>query len=160
MREFEEFYAATQRRVLRGVALVAATDEDARDCVQEAFIRAASRWPSLRPETAEAWVRRVALNLALDGHRRRGARRRLVVALGAPPTVAAPNTRMVEVVAAVRTLPRVQQEAVVLHYLLDMPVAAVARELDRPENTVKTQLARARARLAELLTDDLELTHD
>ena len=160
MREFEEFYAATQRRVLRSVALVAATEEEARDCVQEAYIRAATHWPGLRSETAEAWVQRVALNLAIDGHRRGRARWRLAVAVGAPPDQAGPSTRTLDVVRVVRGLPRAQQEAVVLHYLLDMPVAEVARDLGRPENTVKTQLARARVRLAEVLVVDLEMTRD
>jgi RNA polymerase sigma-70 factor (ECF subfamily) len=45
--------------------------EDAEDAVQEAFARASTRWATLREyEMPEAWVRRVALNLATSGLRR------------------------------------------------------------------------------------------
>lgn len=163
MQGFEEFYLGAQSRVLRAVSLVAESEEDARDCVQEAFIRAASRWPALRSDTAEAWVRRVAFNLAFDSHRRRGVRRRLafrVVADQRP--VPAPSEQAMDVARVLRQLPRPQQEVIVLHHLLDMSVQDVARELDRPESTVKAQLVRGRARLAELLSlDDVEaLSHD
>lgn len=83
-----------------------------------------TRWHHVRDaDDPEAWVRRVARHLAMDGCRQR------------PSGTTAPA----------------QQDVIVRHYLLDMPVAEVARDLDnRPENTVKTQLARARVRLGEL----------
>lgn len=161
MRNFEQFYLATAARVLRAVALVAESNEDARDCVQEAFVRAAARWPSLREESAEAWVRRVALNLALDSHRRRGVRQRLARRLAPRDVVDPPSDLVLDVVWAIRQLPRPQQEVVVLHHLLDMSVEDVSRDLERSQNTVKTQLVRGRARLAELLRVDVEvLAHE
>ena len=39
----------------------------------------------------------------------------------------------------------------VLHYLADLSVREIAAELDIPESTVKTRLARGRRRMAELL---------
>ena len=164
MDDFEQFYGATQRRVLRSLVAVANT-QDAMDCVQEAYIRAAARWRKVRLlDNPEAWVRRVAMNLAYDGHRKAKVRLRAAqqqsgaAALTSTP---GPDPHVMDVVRAVRTLPRAQQEVVVLHHVLDLPVADVARELDRSENTVKTQLARARARLAELLSDqDQVVSHD
>ena len=51
---------------------------------QEALTRAAARWSRLREyEVPEAWVRRVAVNLATDGFRR--ARRRLALAVRLRP---------------------------------------------------------------------------
>lgn len=158
---FEQFYVVTRPRLVRAVALVAADAQEAQDCVQEAYVRAATRWPQVRrADSPEAWVRRVALNLALDGHRRRRVRERWLQRQAVVP-LPAPGDSVVDVVRAVRSLPRAQQEVVVLHHLLDLPVADVARELGRSENTVKTQLVRARARLGELLTLDGEvLTRD
>lgn len=161
MRDFEQFYVATRARVLRAVSLVAESHEDARDCVQEAFVRAAARWPSLREDTAEAWVRRVALNLALDSHRRTRVRHRLALRLTSRDAIEPPAGLVPDVIWAVRHLPRPQQEVVVLHHLLDMTVEDVARDLGRSQNTVKTQLVRGRARLAELLRIDVEvLAHE
>jgi RNA polymerase sigma-70 factor (ECF subfamily) len=154
---FSEFYSVSSRRLLP--ALIAATGDpqEAQDCLQEAFTRAAARWKRVAScDSPEAWVRRVALNLAVDGHRRRRTRWRMAQA-GRPPTPApAPGETSLDVVRAVRQLPRHQRDVIVLHYLLDMSVDDVARELDRPVNTVKTQLLRARSRLLELLPVDHE----
>jgi RNA polymerase sigma-70 factor (ECF subfamily) len=48
---------------------------------------------------------------------------------------------------AVRRLPRRQQEAVVLFYLTDLPLAAVAGAMGCAEGTAKAHLARAREAL-------------
>jgi RNA polymerase sigma-70 factor (ECF subfamily) len=44
-----------------------------------------------------------------------------------------------------------EQEVIVRHYLLDQPIAVVSAQLGIPEGTVKSRLARARGRLAEML---------
>jgi RNA polymerase sigma-70 factor (ECF subfamily) len=154
---FSEFYAVYSRRLLP--ALIAATGDpqEAQDCLQEAFTRAAARWKRVAAcDSPEAWVRRVALNLAVDGHRRRRTRWRLDQASRPPSPARPPGETSLDVVRAVRQLPRQQREVIVLHYLLDMSVEEVARELSRPANTVKTQLVRARSRLLELLRLDHE----
>ncbi|MGZ4132218.1 MAG: sigma factor-like helix-turn-helix DNA-binding protein [Actinomycetota bacterium] len=51
-------------------------------------------------------------------------------------------------------MPRRQQEAVVLHYLLDLPVAETAAAMGVDAGTVKTHLSRARGSIARLLRDD------
>jgi RNA polymerase sigma-70 factor (ECF subfamily) len=160
--EFEDFYGGTQSRVLRAVLAVTGDPDDAQDCVQEAYVRAAMRWKRVSAhDSPEAWVRRVAMNLAFDGHRRRRVRQLAFGRQRGPEPAAAPGDAALDVVWAVRLLPRAQQEVVVLHHLLDLSVEAVARELGRPPNTVKTQLARARVRLAQLLTvADEVATHD
>lgn len=96
-------------------------------------------------------MRRVALNLARDGHRRSLARLRAHRRLQQPTESPGLDETSVLVVTALRELPVEQREALVLHHLLDLRVEDVARELDRPVGTVKAQLARGRARLAEVL---------
>jgi DNA-directed RNA polymerase specialized sigma24 family protein len=59
-----------------------------------------------------------------------------------------------DVRAAVRHLPARQQEAVALHYLLDLPVADTASAMNVDEGTVKTHLARARESLERALRVD------
>jgi RNA polymerase sigma-70 factor, ECF subfamily len=125
-------YAATYGRLVGQLYLVTGDLSDAEDAVQEALTRAAARWARLRDyDVPEAWVRRVAMNLASDGFRR--ARRRLAVA------------------EALRALPLAQRKVVVLHHLLDLPVERVAAELGVPVGTVKSRLARARNALAARL---------
>ena len=101
-------------------------------------------------------MRRVAMNLATDGFRR--ARRRLLVAARLAPHPDPPSTlERVAVAEALRGLPVIQRKAVVLHYLLDLPVEQVAAELGVPVGTVKSRLARARAALATQLGPEAEL---
>lgn len=73
-RGFDEFYQACYGRLLRQVALVTTDLADAEDVLQEAFARAAIRWRQLETYDApEAWVLRVAMNLAVELLTRPGA---------------------------------------------------------------------------------------
>ena len=76
-KSFEEFYAATVDRLLGHLFLVTGDLHIAEELLQEAFTRASMRWSYLRGyDRPEAWVRRVAMNLAADRARslRRPAR--------------------------------------------------------------------------------------
>ncbi len=56
--------------------------------------------------------------------------------------------------AALRALPADQRRAVVLHYLADLTVEQVATETGASVSAVTSRLARGRAALQELLTED------
>jgi RNA polymerase sigma-70 factor (ECF subfamily) len=148
---FEEFYAGVFNRLVGQLFLVTGSLTEAEDVVQEALTRAAGRWAQLRDyNVPEIWVRRVAMNLATDGFRR--ARRRLLLAARLVPDPHPPPALDGVVVAeALRGLPLAQRKAVVLHYLLDLPLEQVATELGVPVGTVKSRLARARSALATRL---------
>ncbi len=149
---FDEFYRSTFGRLVGQVYLITGDLGDAEDAVQEAFARASARWPKLRDfSVPELWVRRVAMNLAIDGLRR--ARRRLVAfaRLGPSPVVAPISVERVALAEALQTLPRSYRQAIVLHHLLELPVEQVARELRIPTGTVKSRLSRGRRALAKWL---------
>jgi RNA polymerase sigma factor (sigma-70 family) len=57
---------------------------------------------------------------------------------------------------ALLALPYRQREAIVLHYLADLPVAQIAADLRLPPSTVKTRLAAGRRRLERELADDTQ----
>ena len=101
----------------------------------------------------EQWVRRVAMNLAVDGLRR--ARRRLaaLARLGPGPVAPPISVDRVTLAEALRTLPRSYRQVLVLHHLLELPVEQVARELGIPTGTVKDRLSRGRRALAARLCD-------
>ena len=68
---FEEFYTATVGRLLGALYPVTGDLHEAEEVVQEAYARASTRWARLRDyDVPEAWVRRVAMNLAADRGRR------------------------------------------------------------------------------------------
>jgi RNA polymerase sigma-70 factor (ECF subfamily) len=151
---FEVFYAATFRRLVGQLFIVTGDLAEAEDVVQEAFARAAGRWASLHAyDVPEAWVRRVALNLAANGLRRRRSRLAALMRLGPPRPVPAVPEETAALAQALRALPVSQRQVMVLHYLLDLPVEQVARELNVPVGTVKSRLARARGALARQLDE-------
>ena len=150
--EFEAFYQGAFRRLVGQLLVVTGDLAEAEDVVQEAFARASSRWASLRVyDVPEAWVRRVALNLAANGLRRRRKRLAALLRLGPPPTVPAVSADTAAVATALRALPVAQRQVIVLHHLLDLPVDQVAHELRVPVGTVKSRLARGRRTLAKHL---------
>ena len=146
--DFDDFYSNSAARLIRhGYALTGDLAE-AQDIAQEAFARAWQRWPTVRDcDSPEAWVRRVATNLAASRWRR------IRVARSAGGHVAeqhAPevSTDTVALVTGLRTLPERQRTVLVLHYLCDLTVDQIAAELGCPTGSVKSWLSRGRIALA------------
>lgn len=158
--DFDDLYAGSWHTVLRAVVLLVPAGDEARDVVQEAFARAYARWPEVsRLDNPEGWVRRVAVNAALDLGRRETRRRRAYLRWrGRPADVDEPTGFAVDIVRALDTLPADQRRAVVLHHVCDMSVSEIAAETGRPEGTVKTHLSRGRAALAAQLRHREDLT--
>jgi RNA polymerase sigma-70 factor, ECF subfamily len=155
--DFEDFYQASYPRLVGQLTVMTGSLEDAEDAVQEAFARASTRWPRLRAYDApEAWVRRVALNLATSGLRR--ARRQLaaLARLGTASGEPAQATDRLAIQAGLRRLPLRHRQVLVLHYGADLPIEEVARQLRVPTGTVKSRLARARAALGVHLEEGQE----
>jgi DNA-directed RNA polymerase specialized sigma24 family protein len=98
-------------------------------------------------------VRAVALNRVRHGWRHASVVRRYQVKVPGPQGPVDVGPEHVAIVTALGEVDADQREAVVLHYLADLPVADVAAQLGVPEGTVKSRLSRARGRLAHLLDD-------
>jgi RNA polymerase sigma-70 factor (ECF subfamily) len=159
---FDDVYYASYRSVLRAVVFLVPTREDAHDVVQEAFARALSRWDDVsRLDNPETWVRRVAINGAIDlGRRNRSRRIAYRRVFGRGDVVPAPDSASTDVERALASLKPAQRQAIVLHHLLDLSVAEIAAQTGRPTGTVKTNLARGRAALAALLREPSEVALD
>jgi RNA polymerase sigma-70 factor (ECF subfamily) len=163
--EFQEFYEANYGRIVAMVAVVLGDRDQAQDVAQEAFARALTRWHRIGGyELPEAWVRRVALRIAVDFGRR--FRRAILVSvkLAAQRPVAEPglgeSLAFTALGAALRRLPLREREVLALHYLADLPVEAIARECGLPLGTVKTRLAAGRRHLETELTKGPEAVPD
>jgi RNA polymerase sigma-70 factor, ECF subfamily len=159
--DFKEFYQASYGRTLAAVAGLVGTRHDAEDIVQEAYARALARWTLLRGyQLPDAWVRKVALRLAIDSGRR--YRRRLAAAarLAAQRRASSPepgdDLKYGPLGAALLDLPMRERQVLVLHYLADLPVDVIARELGLPVGTVKTRLGAGRRHLEQRLAQHPE----
>ncbi len=160
MTAFEEVYQVDGPRLVAEIFAVTGSLPEAEDLVQEAFVRAYARWPRVGAmEAPAAWVRRVALNLAISRWRslRRAAAfgRRLRVAEATHESQSR-HEETIWLVTALQKLPQRQRVAIVLHYWADLPVTTVADLMRLPESTVKSHLRRARATLAPLLALDTD----
>ena len=153
---FTELYTASYPRLLRQLFAVTGDLAEAEDVVQEAFARASVRWARVGGyEAPEAWVRRVAMNLAGTTAKRLRRRTAALLRMGAPAEVPDMSPDAVDLHLALRTLPLAQRQAIVMHHLVGLPVDQVAAELGVPTGTVKARLARGRAKLADRLRTDL-----
>lgn len=144
---FQRFLDAEREVVWRYLVSQVGAAE-AEDCFQETFVAALRAYPRLRPASnLRAWVLTIAQHKALDVHRARGRRARLVahateVGEGEATTrregrqTSAPSAqeqllaRDGELWQAVAALPERQRSAVVLRYLADLPHRDIAAAMD------------------------------
>jgi RNA polymerase sigma-70 factor (ECF subfamily) len=128
--------------------------EEAADALQDALLSAYRSAARFRGESAvTTWMHRIVINSCLDRIRRRQARPTVplaeaIVATAAP---AVDRDTVLDVRAALATLPVEQRAALVLVDIQGYGVAEAAVMLGVAEGTVKSRCARGRARLAIVL---------
>ncbi len=146
--DFDEFYASSAARLVRHGYALTGDMAEAQDIAQEAFARAWQRWAAVRDcDSPEAWVRRVATNLAASRWRRIRVARAAAGRTGEEHTPEV-STDTVALVSGLRTLSERQRTVLVLHYMCDLTVDQIATELECPTGSVKSWLSRGRTALA------------
>lgn len=147
------------QRLYRLARRLAATSDEARDLVQDTFLRIA-RSPHLVPPAVssdEAWLVRVMVNVARDGWRRRATHRRFVERGEdgtTRPTASDTEARLIArrtVWWALEQLPPRRRAAIVLYELEGQAMGDIARLLGISAITVRWHLSRGRRELARLL---------
>jgi len=141
--------------VALGVAMCG-NREVARELAQETMLRAHDRWTQVGEyEAPVAWLRRVMSNLVIDHLRSTSAERSAVDRFGARPErlVGEPEVRP-EWSQLIAPLSPAQRAVVTLYYGEDRSVEEIAEILDIAVGTVKSALAKARARLATELAEE------
>jgi RNA polymerase sigma-70 factor (ECF subfamily) len=152
-----ELYDAHAPRIFRLAFRMTRDEELARECTQDAFVRAFAKLDSFRQQAAfSTWIHRIAVSTVLEALRsRRRAAARFVNIDEARDIAAEESTRDVEMVArleqAVDELPEIYRTALIMHDVEGYTHAAIADVLRIPEGTSKTRVAHARAKLRETL---------
>jgi RNA polymerase sigma-70 factor (ECF subfamily) len=166
MKEYQDMVFSTSVRLVRN-------DAQAEDISQDVFIKAHEHFAMLSTSpSAGGWLKTVATNLSLNHLQRYRNRWRFFSELGqrgeseggedAPPVdFAAPDTffegidaeeRRALVDEALAKLPDHQRVPLVLYHFEDLPYDEIARRLRVSLAKVKTDILRARAALAKILS--------
>ena len=144
------------------------TSDEARDLVQETFLRIA-RAPASVPAGAsseEAWLVRVMVNLCRDEWRKRAARTRLDDRYHADARVLPPSSQETAFVAhttiwqALQRLTPRRRAALILYELEGSSVPEIARALGVSHVTVRWHLSRGRRELAHIIAGTGKANHD
>jgi RNA polymerase sigma-70 factor (sigma-E family) len=163
---FEDFVADATAGLLRTAYLITGDAGHAEDLVQETLFKVARRWSRvLSMESPRAYARRILVNAALDGAKRRSRHRaELAVVMtppgDPPPWVSAPSSRAfavvdhrLELVRALGALPPRQRAALVLRYFDDLSESEVASTLHCSVGTVKSTTSRALEKMRALVQE-------
>jgi len=144
-------------RLLRLAFLLCGHQQQAEDAVAETFAKVLPQWQQGRLSEPGAYLRRALVNeITSRGRRRvleiREERRRSAAGRGAGDIGDQAVDRDV-VIHALRLLPVGQRAVIVLRYYEDLPEGEVASVLGISVGTVKSQTARAMARLRHLMEE-------
>jgi RNA polymerase sigma-70 factor (ECF subfamily) len=157
---FDELVRATHAETFTLALRLTGNEEDARDVVQEAYIRAFRGIGRFRGDAQfSTWMYRITANCANTllakrtkhrhevprrhrSDRRRPARHRPAAPRPTPPPAHAPHE-------ALEDLPPKLRQVVVLRDIYDLPHEDIAAELGISETAAKVRLHRARKKLRE-----------
>ena len=145
--------------ILRLCLLYMGERQLAEDAFQETFVRAWRHLSAFRGESSvKTWLSHIAVNVCRDMLRTPWLRmRRSASSVEEMEHLPAPDaTPRHELMDAIRALPDKYREVIVLVYVQDMKLREAAAQLRLPVPTVSTRLRRARARLAQLLSEEVD----
>ena len=151
---------------------------DSSDVLQESLLRAVRAFDQVRGrQEAELvrWLHAIVKNVLVDFVREQGAAKRdprmeqtihdaagewdtplaayLTASESGPRTGMMRQEELLRLATAVDQLPEAERDAVIAHYILELPLAEVAVRLERSEKGVAGLLFRGKRRLRELLSD-------
>jgi len=148
--DFDRLFRDSYHRILFTLTGILRDPGAAEECAQEAFVRAYRAWGRWKPEApAEAWLHRIALNVAIS-YRRRERLRGLgeVLRRKGPPELNGHDPEGAVVLAeALRRLPPKDAALIVLRHHHGYSNREIAAALGAPESTVASRLAAAKRRL-------------
>lgn len=161
---YEQLVTRYQGIAQRVAHVITRDAADASDATQEAFVKAYYAIGRFRGGSPfRPWILRIVANEARNrvrsGARQRGLQARVAEvrpsgdAAPSPEEAAFASEERAAVLAAVNSLPSIDREVIAYRYFLQLGEAEMAAALGIARGTVKSRLARAHARLREVLPE-------
>ncbi|HEY4182456.1 MAG TPA: sigma-70 family RNA polymerase sigma factor [Kofleriaceae bacterium] len=157
---FRAFVVRYQRPVFSLLSRMLGRGPHVEDIAQDVFLRAYRAFPSFDVDRAarpSTWLLTIATRAALDVRKRAVVPTTSLEAAGGATTGVTPESERrrgelrTAIAHAADALPDDQRAAFVLAEFHGLTMAEIAAVLEVPENTVKTRIHRARAKLQESL---------
>lgn len=164
---FELLMRRHNQRLYRAARAILRDDAEAEDVMQDAYVRAYEHLAEFEGRARfSTWLTRIAVHEALARARRRGRfdafdaereEKAMSTPIASDPEQNASDAEMRSVLeTAIGKLPDEFRSVFVLRAVEGMTGAETAECLGIPEETVKTRLFRARARLQQMLLESVE----
>ena len=161
--QFSQIYDQYIDKIYRFVYLKVSSQEIAEDITSKVFLKGWENFknPKKEIENPGAFLYQIARNSVIDHYRSKG--RTNVVSAEASPEIADPGTSSHEqailnvdietVKKSIKKLKPEQQDIIIWYYLDDMPIAQIAKLMDKPEGTVRVMLHRGLNSLKEMIQE-------
>ena len=152
-------YERFQQNIFRYLYYRLGDHQSAEDLTSEVFLRMLRSLPRYQPQEApfQAWLFKIARNLAVDHFRRSGSQEHLqetLVAPDSPPEQAAERSLTHQRLRqALARLGDEQREVVILRFVLALPIGQVAQMLHKSEDAIKGMQRRGLLALRKCLND-------
>lgn len=142
---FDAFVAARSQALVRTAYLLTRDHALAEDLVQTALAKAWFHWSRIREDSPEPYVRRILVTTYATWWRRRWNGE--IPTADLPEASTAHGDDRLDLWDAIGRLPRRQRAVIVLRYYEDLSEAETARLMGSTVGTVKSQTAKALAKL-------------
>jgi RNA polymerase sigma factor (sigma-70 family) len=142
-------------------------EPDARDAVQEAYLKAFRYFQSFQGDSGRPWLLRIVRNVCYDALRAKESEHNLVSledeavaevqdTKPAPNVLAIQNSTKLQIREALEALPLEFKTVIILREFDGFSYKEISDIIDVPIGTVMSRLSRARQQLAVLLQEEVE----
>jgi len=165
--QFSQIYDQYIDKIYRFVYLKVSSQEIAEDITSKVFLRgweAFQGGPEGTPSDVKnpgAFLYQIARNAVVDHYRDKG--RSKIVSVDDSPEITDPGTNaqdkailsadITNIKKAIQKLKKEHQDIIIWHYLEDMPIANIAKLLDKPAGTVRVMLHRGLKDLKDIIQE-------
>jgi RNA polymerase sigma-70 factor (sigma-E family) len=157
--EFRDFYLTEAPRLQRLATMMVGDPEKGADLAQDALLKVYTKWPRIRNEDPGPYARTILVNLCRSAYRRKALEiRKAPTHSGYIPDQSSRIDDALRVATALSALSPIRRAVVLLRFYEDMPEQQIAVVLDRPINTIKSDLRRALDALRPVFGDDVRET--
>ncbi len=155
-RDFDRFFRENYDITVRGLILDGTAPPDAHDAAQEAYVRAYARWWRVGMYTEPiAWVRRVAVNVVRDQHRREVVRTKALPKVAVPEAMVDVSPETNDLDEILQTLSPQQRHAVDLYYRSGFSTEEAANRMGISPGAFRFHLSRGRQALKPRMVERL-----